>query len=326
MPRRQTILVSPLVSLVAMGCAWQSPRIAGTRRPSRTGRHRTSSARPRTRSRFPPEAMDELLRLWEGQSAEARHTRGRHLPYRPRHAPGAMRPSSSATPPSRAPIWPTSTIAKSRLKAQPDPKVKNKMVFAPVQKNGQLVSKPFETILCTGTEVWHYRSDVTRLIIWALNNEARKKALDEGPLPFLFRMKAGDAKQRYQMTLRLQDKKSSLVMILPRMKEDKDVFSTAWVYARSRVSVADADRAHLAGQSEAAGFPTFEAHRQCQGRGEPKVLRRRQAEQALDRRDQPFRPRRSPRRRQTCSPRGRSQGCPAPRSRPRCDPALNDLA
>ena len=42
-------------------------------------------------------------------------------------------------------------------------------------------------------------------------------------------MRAGDAKQRYNMTLRIQNEKYSLVMIMPRMKEDKDVFSTAWV-------------------------------------------------------------------------------------------------
>ena len=43
-------------------------------------------------------------------------------------------------------------------------------------------------------------------------------------------MRAGDAKQRYIMALRGQDEKLSLVEIQPRMKEDQDVFSTAWVY------------------------------------------------------------------------------------------------
>jgi hypothetical protein len=78
--------------------------------------------------------------------------------------------------------------------------------------------------------VWHYRYDVKQVFIWPLGKDARKKALDEGPLPFLFRMRAGDAKQRYNMALRGQDEKLSLVEIQPRMKEDQDVFSTAWVY------------------------------------------------------------------------------------------------
>lgn len=57
----------------------------------------------------------------------------------------------------------------------------------------------------------------------------RKKVLDEGPLPFLFRMRVGDAKQRYNMVLRDQNAKYSTVMITPKIKEDLDAFSTAWV-------------------------------------------------------------------------------------------------
>jgi TIGR03009 family protein len=96
-------------------------------------------------------------------------------------------------------------------------------------KNGKPLSDPFETILCTGKEVWDYRSDVKNLVIWTLDNTMRKKVLDEGPLPFLFRMRAGDAKQRYHMVLRGQDAKYSLVVVTPRLKEDQDVFSTAWI-------------------------------------------------------------------------------------------------
>jgi TIGR03009 family protein len=228
MPRRQTILVSPLVSLVAMGCALAVAQdrgnpVAQQDRPPQNAKRPAQNAQP-----FPPEAMDELLRQWEGQSAKL-ETLEVDIYRIDRDMAWGDETQFVGHAAFKSPDLAYVDYRAIELKAQPDPKVKNKMVFAPVQKNGQLVSKPFETILCTGTEVWHYRSDVKRLIIWALNNEARKKALDEGPLPFLFRMKAGDAKQRYQMTLRLQDKKSSLVMILPRMKEDMDVFSTAWV-------------------------------------------------------------------------------------------------
>ena len=57
-----------------------------------------------------------------------------------------------------------------------------------------------------------------------------RKRSTRARLPFLFRMRAGDAKQRYSMALRGQDEKISLVEIQPRLKEDQDVFSTAWVY------------------------------------------------------------------------------------------------
>ena len=48
------------------------------------------------------------------------------------------------------------------------------------------------------------------------------------------------------MSLRLQNEKRSLVEILPLLKDDKDVFSTAWVELDRVVSVADANRSHLA--------------------------------------------------------------------------------
>ena len=75
-------------------------------------------------------------------------------------------------------------------------------------------------------------------------------------------MRAGDAKQRYDMFLRGQNEKNSLVMILPKIKEDKDVFSTAWVMLDRDVSAADADRADLARQSEAAGLQALEHQRE----------------------------------------------------------------
>ena len=109
---------------------------------------------------------------------------------------------------------------------------KGKNVLVPQKSQRRQVAHhvPFETILCTGAEVWHYRYDVKQVFIFPLGKDARKKALDEGPLPFLFRMRVGDAKQKYYMTLYAQDEKTSVVKILPRMQEDKAVFSVAWVW------------------------------------------------------------------------------------------------
>ena len=155
--------------------AWQSPRIAGTRRPSRTGRQQNAAQPAQNPQPFPPEAMDELLRQWEGQSAKL-DTLEVDIYRIDRTWPGAMRPISRATPPSRAPIWPTSTIAQVKLQSTARPQGQEQEdVRSRMQKNGQLVSKPFETILCTGTEVWHYRSDVKRLIILPLDNERAGK-------------------------------------------------------------------------------------------------------------------------------------------------------
>jgi TIGR03009 family protein len=96
------------------------------------------------------------------------------------------------------------------------------------QKN-RWVSTPYERIVCTGTEVWQYRSDTQQIFIFPLENNEQKKAIEEGPLPFLFNMRAEDAKQRYQITLMSEDKKSYGISIKPKLKEDKDSFSLAFV-------------------------------------------------------------------------------------------------
>ena len=92
------------------------------------------------------------------------------------------------------------------------------------------VSVPFERIVCTGPEVWHYRFDKTQIFIYPLDQDAQRRALDEGPLPFLFNMKAQNAQERYLMSLQGENKDVYFVVIKPRLKEDKENFSTAWVF------------------------------------------------------------------------------------------------
>jgi TIGR03009 family protein len=120
---------------------------------------------------------------------------------------------------------------KVKMETKPDPKNKMKQVIAPVTKNGKVVSTPHETILCTAkNEVWHYRYEVFQINIFPLDKDQRKRAIEEGPLPFLFNMKAAQANARYEMTLHGEDKQSYLVKIKPLLKEDADSFSTAWIY------------------------------------------------------------------------------------------------
>ena len=57
----------------------------------------------------------------------------------------------------------------------------------------------------------------------------RPKAIEEGPLPFLFNMKADDARKRYQMMLMTEDLNTYGVSIKPRLQVDKESFSLAFV-------------------------------------------------------------------------------------------------
>jgi TIGR03009 family protein len=119
---------------------------------------------------------------------------------------------------------------KVKMQVEPDPKNKKKQIIKPVTKNGKIVSAPHETILCTAkNEVWHYRYDAKQITIFPLDKDQRKRALEEGPLPFLFNMKAAEANVRYEMTLHSEDNQSYTVKVKPRLKEDQDSFSTAWI-------------------------------------------------------------------------------------------------
>ncbi len=65
-------------------------------------------------------------------------------------------------------------------------------VVDPKQPNPKTVAH--ERIVCTGQEVWQYRSDTQQIFIFPLEHDAQKRALAQGPLPFLFNFRADDAK------------------------------------------------------------------------------------------------------------------------------------
>lgn len=90
-------------------------------------------------------------------------------------------------------------------------------------------SSPKERIVCTGDEVWQYDSDTKQVIIYPLDKDQAAKALEEGPLPFLFNMKAADAKKRYHMALISEDEKTYGVKITPKLDVDQASFSTALI-------------------------------------------------------------------------------------------------
>ncbi|AMV39464.1 hypothetical protein [Planctomyces sp. SH-PL62] len=87
-----------------------------------------------------------------------------------------------------------------------------------------------ERIVCTGTEVWQYKTDTSQIFIFPLEKDQAEKAIEEGPLPFLFNMKAEEAKKRYTIGLMATpDDKSYGVSIKPKLDVDRESFSQALV-------------------------------------------------------------------------------------------------
>jgi len=103
-----------------------------------------------------------------------------------------------------------------------------------VDKDGkptnQVEPQPTERIVCTGREVLQYFWDEKVVYVHPLEKDVRQKALQQGPLPFLFNMKAAEARQRYSMTLINQDEKEYLIAVVPNELIDKEAFSKAFLW------------------------------------------------------------------------------------------------
>jgi TIGR03009 family protein len=227
MPRSQTILMTPVVAVLAMGFA---AAVAQERAPVRPGpgNSRRAAQEAQAAPRPDPARMEELLQLWAAQSNKLKtlevsiYRIDRDLSWgEEEHYIGHAA--------FQSPELAFLDYRKVKLQVKADPKDKNKQVVVPMKKGNALDASPHETIVCSGEEIWHYQYPTKQITVWSLDKETRKRALDEGPLPFLFNMNASKAKQRYQMMLHSEDDKRYLVMLQPLLPEDKEMFSQAWL-------------------------------------------------------------------------------------------------
>lgn len=89
-----------------------------------------------------------------------------------------------------------------------------------------------ERWVCTGTEVYQYDTRERKVTVTPLPPELQGQAISEGPLPFIFGMKAEQAKRRYGLRLvkigglRAQD---VCIEVIPRRQADLENFSRALV-------------------------------------------------------------------------------------------------
>jgi TIGR03009 family protein len=226
MPRSLTLLISPCVALLAMGFALAfaqetAPRQAATGNP-RAAQAGQAAPRP------DPARMEELLTLWAGQSSKLKTLEVEIYRIDRDEAWGEeehyVGHAAFQTPDSAYLDY-----RKVKLEVKPDPDDKKKQIVVPMKKGNKLVATPHETIVCGGTEIWHYQYPTKQITVWTLDKDTKKRALEEGPLPFLFNMNAAQAKRRYHMTLRSEDTNRYLVVLQPLLPEDKEMFSSAWL-------------------------------------------------------------------------------------------------
>jgi TIGR03009 family protein len=96
-----------------------------------------------------------------------------------------------------------------------------------------------ERIVCTGQEVRQYDYKTQQIFVFPLDKNARKRAIQEGPLPFLFNMKADEARRRYDMVLKGEDKENFLIEVIPLEQRDQEVFSRAYIQLSRRTYLPD---------------------------------------------------------------------------------------
>lgn len=86
-----------------------------------------------------------------------------------------------------------------------------------------------ERIVCNASEVLQYKWDEKKLYIYPLDPKIQQKTLQQGPLPFLFNMKAAETRKRYDMALIEQSDKEYMIRIAPIEEIDRESFSTAYL-------------------------------------------------------------------------------------------------
>ena len=76
--------------------------------------------------------------------------------------------------------------------------------------------------------------------------KTRQRALEEGPLPFLFNMKASEAEARYLMTLVSEDKDFYVISVAPRLRVDQEAFSKAFLKLNGKTFLPGSDLPRVA--------------------------------------------------------------------------------
>jgi len=228
-------LWSPLIALLAVGTAQvqgQEPAQGRATTPAAQAGRTTQRAQAPAQNQGKaqpardPAKMKWLLQKWEGQSAKLKT-----LDVRIYRVDQDFRWKDEVHYEGRA-IFKYPNLAYldfSELKLAPNAKGQLAPVPDPNNPKARLKTR-VETVVCAKDAVWQYLYKGKQIFIFPLAKGERQRALDEGPLPFLFNMKAQEAEARYDMTLEGENAQYYLVKVVPKLDEDKESFRFALLY------------------------------------------------------------------------------------------------
>ena len=172
--------------------------------------------------KLPPE-LEKILARWETESAKIKSLHGRH---------------------SRSEFNKTFAVEKVSegefFLETPDKGRIDMIAKAPkkdeVSSRKDAEGKPYELEkgsserwICTGEEILSFNEDDKTYSREELPESMRGKNIVHSPLPFLFGMKAEEAKSRFNMSLISVGKDSVKLKAVPRMDNDRQNYHEAWI-------------------------------------------------------------------------------------------------
>jgi TIGR03009 family protein len=86
-----------------------------------------------------------------------------------------------------------------------------------------------EKWICTGQEIVAINDEDKTFQVMPLPKEAQGENIVNTPLPFLFGMKAEDAKRRYRIRMEKNTRDTVMLVIFPRLASDQETYVEAWV-------------------------------------------------------------------------------------------------
>ena len=98
----------------------------------------------------------------------------------------------------------------------------------------------FERIVCSGDEVYDYAADTKTVSVFPMPKDQQRRAIEEGPLRFLFNMRVAEVKRRYIMDLTGKTDAAYKIRVIPLLKEDKQAFSQAHIVLNKKTFLPDA--------------------------------------------------------------------------------------
>jgi TIGR03009 family protein len=169
------------------------------------------------------EELEELLRQWEIKSSQIKSLKGKHkrtvynlVFQEEKIADGKFY---------------LETPDKGRIDVVGN-KPKEGDKSARIGKNGQpfrLVADRPERWICDGEFIIVISDDEKTYELVQLPDEAKGKNIVNSPLPFLFGMKAEEAKKRFHFKLNKNNKDTAMLIVTPRLASDRQNYIEAFV-------------------------------------------------------------------------------------------------